>query len=49
MAESDSSVAVMLNENTSDPSRYVREKGKTGFDAVAFHYSIYRSLKRFLG
>ncbi|KAL8886169.1 MAG: hypothetical protein Q9215_006085 [Flavoplaca cf. flavocitrina] len=49
MAESDSSVAVMLNENSSDPSRYVREKGKTGFDAVAFHYSIYRSLKRFLG
>lgn len=49
MAESDTSVAVMTTENSSDPSKYVREKGKTGFDSVAFHYSIYRSLKRFLG
>ncbi|KAL8855438.1 MAG: hypothetical protein Q9178_007906 [Gyalolechia marmorata] len=49
MAESDTAIAIMPTENSSDPSRYIREKGKIGFDSVAFHYSIYRSLKRFLG
>ncbi|KAL8851905.1 MAG: hypothetical protein Q9221_003229 [Calogaya cf. arnoldii] len=39
----------MTTGNSSDPSKYVREKGKTGFDSVAFHYTIYRNLKRLLG
>lgn len=49
MAAADTFEAVKITENTSDPSKYIREKGKTGFDAAAFHYSIYRGLKRFLG
>ncbi|KAL8830932.1 MAG: hypothetical protein Q9170_005506 [Blastenia crenularia] len=49
MADASTFQSVMTTENTSDPSKYIREKGKTGFDSAAFHYSIYRSLKRFLG
>ncbi|KAL8668001.1 MAG: hypothetical protein Q9168_007129 [Polycauliona sp. 1 TL-2023] len=49
MIEANTSIAVMTNERSSDSSRYVRAKGKTGFDSAAFHYSIYRSLERFLG
>ncbi|SMR54883.1 unnamed protein product [Zymoseptoria tritici ST99CH_3D1] len=32
-----------------DSERFLREEGLNGFDAVAFHYSIYRTLQRFLG
>ncbi|KAL8913208.1 MAG: hypothetical protein Q9171_001918 [Xanthocarpia ochracea] len=49
MAESDTAIAVMTTEKSSDPSKYIREKSKIGFGSVALHYSIYRSLKRFLG
>ncbi|KAL8998110.1 MAG: hypothetical protein Q9188_006170 [Gyalolechia gomerana] len=49
MAEEYVSTSVMMTENSSGSSRYIRDKGKTGFDATAFHYTIYRSLKRFLG
>ena len=35
---------------TSDQSQYfLRDKGHEGLDSAAFHYSIYRSLCRFLG
>jgi alpha-1,3-glucan synthase len=33
----------------SDDNRFVREDGLQNLDAAAFHYSIYRSLTRFLG
>jgi alpha-1,3-glucan synthase len=35
--------------NTSDNTLFLREQGKNALDAAAFHYSIYRSLTRFLG
>ena len=35
---------------TDSPSKnFLRETGKNALDAAAFHYSIYRSLTRFLG
>lgn len=49
MAEKYVSDSVMMNGNTSIKSQYIRDMRKTGFDAAAFHYTIYRSLKRFLG
>lgn len=49
MAEPDTFKSVKTTEKTSDPSKYIRDNGRTGFDAAAFHYTIYRSLKRFLG
>ncbi|KAG8878121.1 Cell wall alpha-1,3-glucan synthase ags1 [Tulasnella sp. 331] len=36
-----------LTEN--DNEYFIRDKGQIGLDSVAFHYSIYRSLTRFLG
>ncbi|KAF2458155.1 hypothetical protein BDY21DRAFT_214196 [Lineolata rhizophorae] len=35
--------------NDSDPGYFVRDHGKSALDSGAFHYSIYRSLTRFLG
>ncbi|KAJ9640066.1 Cell wall alpha-1,3-glucan synthase ags1 [Coniosporium tulheliwenetii] len=42
------SEAVRLT-NTSDDKYFIRDLGKNALDAGAFHYSIYRSLTRFLG
>ena len=41
-------VAVTLTNN-SDAKYFLRDPGKNALDAAAFHYSIYRSLTRFLG
>lgn len=38
----------MLN-NTSDAKYFIRDKGLSAFDGVAFHYTVYRDLLRFLG
>jgi alpha-1,3-glucan synthase len=35
--------------NESDNKFFIRDHGKNALDAAAFHYSIYRSLTRFLG
>ena len=40
--------AVMLTD-TSDPKYFIRDKGFSAFDGVAFHYTVYRFLSRFLG
>lgn len=40
--------AFMLN-NDSDSKFFMRDKNKQAIDGAAFHYSIYRSLTRFLG
>ena len=42
------SAALAMN-NDSDPKHFIREKGQNALDAAAFHYSIYRSMTRFLG
>jgi alpha-1,3-glucan synthase len=34
---------------STDQSYYIREKNKNALDGAAFHYTIYRSLTRFLG
>lgn len=36
-------------KNGTDPQLYIRNGSKGALDAVAFHYSVYRSLTRFLG
>ena len=41
-------VAVTMN-NDSDSKYYIRDPGQQALDAGAFHYTIYRSLTRFLG
>jgi alpha-1,3-glucan synthase len=35
--------------NESDEKIFLRDAGKNALDASAFHYSVYRSLQRFLG
>ena len=35
--------------NKSDASNFIRDLGKNALDAAAFHYTIYRTLTRFLG
>jgi len=40
--------AVQLT-NHSDDKYYIRDHGQNALDAAAFHYSVYRSLTRFLG
>lgn len=40
--------AVMLTDS-SDPKYFARDKGLQAFDGVAFHYTVYRFLTRFLG
>ena len=37
------------NVSDTQDEYFLREKSQNGLDAVAFHYSIYRSLTRFLG
>ena len=41
--------AVAGTINTTDDDRFIRDPGKGALDGGAFHYSIYRSLTRFLG
>lgn len=40
--------AAML-ESTSSPEYFIRDPGLSAFDSVAFHYTVYRFLSRFLG
>ena len=40
--------AIQMN-NESDRKYFIRDEGQQALDAAAFHYSIYRSLTRFLG
>ncbi len=40
--------AVMLTD-ASNPRYFIRDKGLSAFDGVAFHYTVYRFLSRFLG
>ncbi|KAJ5320006.1 hypothetical protein PENANT_c051G03218 [Penicillium antarcticum] len=35
--------------NSSDPAYFIRDQNQQAIDAAAFHYSVYRSLTRFLG
>ncbi|KAL8704522.1 MAG: hypothetical protein Q9201_002331 [Fulgogasparrea decipioides] len=49
MAEPDAFNSISVTRNTSNPAKYLRDKGRTGFDSAAFHYTIYRNLKRLLG
>ncbi|KAJ6154162.1 hypothetical protein N7485_012531 [Penicillium canescens] len=35
--------------NSSDPAYFIRNQNQQAIDAAAFHYSVYRSLTRFLG
>ena len=39
----------MTLTNTSTSKFFLRDPGQTGIDGVAFHYSMYRALTRFLG
>ena len=41
--------AAVQMTNVSDSSLFLRDPGQNALDAAAFHYSIYRSLTRFLG
>ncbi len=40
---------IAANLTSDDNEYFLRDKGLNGLDSVAFHYSIYRSLTRFLG
>lgn len=42
-------LATIYNLSASDDQYFLRDYGKNGLDGFAFHYSIYRSLERFLG
>jgi alpha-1,3-glucan synthase len=44
-----SSFALAANVTAADNEHFLRDKGHNGLDSVAFHYSIYRSISRFLG
>lgn len=48
MIPPNASVAVALTTNSTD-SYFIRDVGYNSLDAAAFHYTIYRSLTRFLG
>ena len=39
----------MLLTHKSNASYFIREEGLSAFDGVAFHYTVYRFLSRFLG
>ncbi|OGM41244.1 hypothetical protein ABOM_010113 [Aspergillus bombycis] len=45
----DSSLASMNMTNTSDHQYFLRDNGLQALDSAAFHYSVYRTLTRFLG
>lgn len=49
MMVNDTTKAVMMTTNNSQSSGFIRDVGKNAFDSACFHYSIYRSLTRFLG
>ncbi len=49
MMVNDTKKAVLMTTNNSDSSGFIRDVGKNAFDSACFHYSIYRSLTRFLG
>ncbi|OCB86737.1 modular protein [Sanghuangporus baumii] len=44
-----SDLAVIYNITPTDDQYFLRDYGDNGLDGVAFHYSIYRGLERFLG
>ena len=48
MAAPNLTAAVTMTNDSAD-SYYIRDQGKNALDAAAFHYTIYRSLTRFLG
>lgn len=48
MIPPNASAAVALTSNSSD-SYFIRDVGYNSLDAAAFHYTVYRSLTRFLG
>jgi alpha-1,3-glucan synthase len=39
----------VMNITNATPGVFLREEGHNGIDAIAFHYSIYRAMSRFLG
>lgn len=45
----DSLEAAVKMTHRSNENYFIREQGKSALDAGAFHYSVYRSLTRFLG
>lgn len=47
MRETNLTSALLLTGN--ETNMFIRDKGKNAVDAAAFHYSVYRSLRRFLG
>jgi alpha-1,3-glucan synthase len=48
MLPENATVATMMTNN-SDSKYFIRDQGLNALDAAAFHYTIYRSLTRFLG
>lgn len=49
MGAKDLKEAITATVNTSSRGNFIRDPGKQALDAGAFHYSVYRSLTRFLG
>ncbi|KAG9244410.1 glycoside hydrolase family 13 protein [Calycina marina] len=47
--QSNLTLAVLANNETSDDYQYMRDFGNSALDASSFHYSIYRALTIFLG
>lgn len=45
----ESATAATLMSNSSDSKYFIRDESLSALDAAAFHYTIYRSLTRFLG
>jgi alpha-1,3-glucan synthase len=48
MKSPNASFSITMTPN-SDPKYFIRDKSLNALDAAAFHYTIYRSLTRFLG
>jgi alpha-1,3-glucan synthase len=42
-------IEAVSTTNNSNSSLFIRDEDKNALDSAAFHYSIYRSLTRFLG
>ncbi len=47
--KSNSLEEAVLMSNKSDDKLFIRDAGQNALDAAAFHYSVYRSMTRFLG
>lgn len=45
----DNITEVITMANTSDPELHLRPAEKVALDAAVFHYTVYRTLARFLG